>query len=133
MTIVKSLKGEYQIKNGYGPEKASQVMQEHWNTYITDEDFRSMSSNGLTAMRIPVGSWIAQDQTPPKPFVGGSLHGLDNAFTWAQKYRMKVIVDLHAVQGSQIGNDHNGTRDGFQEWGDSNIKDTVAVIDFLAK
>jgi hypothetical protein len=27
MTIVKSLKGEYQIKNGYGPEKASQVMQ----------------------------------------------------------------------------------------------------------
>jgi aryl-phospho-beta-D-glucosidase BglC (GH1 family) len=46
---------------------------------------------------------------------------------------MKVIVDLHAVQGSQNGNDHSGARDGFQEWGDSNIKDTVAVIDFLAK
>ena len=58
--------------------------QEHWNTYITDEDFRFMSSNGLTAVRIPVGWWIAQDPTPPKPFVGGSLHALDNAFTWAQ-------------------------------------------------
>ncbi|GMY11317.1 probable glucan 1,3-beta-glucosidase A [Fagus crenata] len=133
MTIVKTLEGEYQITNGYGPEKASQVMQEHWNTYITDEDFRFMSSNGLTAVRIPVGWWIAQDPTPPKPFVGGSLHALDNAFTWAQKYGMKVIVDLHAVQGSQNGNDHSGARDGFQEWGDSNIKDTVAVIDFLAK
>ncbi|GMY20215.1 probable glucan 1,3-beta-glucosidase A [Fagus crenata] len=126
MTIVKSLKGEYQIKNGYGPEKASQVMQEHWNTYITDEDFRFMSSNGLTAVRISVGWWTAHDQTPPKPFVGGSLHALDNAFTWAYKYGMKVIVDLHAVQGSKTGNDHNGAKDGFQEWGDSNIKDSVS-------
>lgn len=46
---------------------------------------------------------------------------------------MKVIVDLHVVQGSQNGNDHSGIRDGYQEWGDSYIQDTVAVIDFLAK
>ena len=49
------------------------------------------------------------------------------------KCGMKVIADLHVVRGSHNGNDHSGTRDGFQEWGDSNIKDTVAVIDFLAK
>ena len=46
---------------------------------------------------------------------------------------MKVIADLHVVQGPHNGNDHNGTRDGFQEWGDSNIKDTVAIVYFLAK
>lgn len=46
---------------------------------------------------------------------------------------MKVIIDLHAVQGSQNGNDHSATRDGYQEWGsDSDLQDTVAVIDFLA-
>ena len=28
-------------------------------------------------------------------------------------YRMKVIADLHVVWGSQNGNDHGGTRDGF--------------------
>ncbi|KAF3951398.1 hypothetical protein CMV_022943 [Castanea mollissima] len=133
MTIVNTIQGEYQITNGYGPEKAPQVMQDHWNTYITEEDFRFMSSNGLTAVRIPVGWWIALDPTPPKPFVGGSLKALDNAFTWAQKYGMKVIVDLHAVQGSQNGNENSGTRDGYQEWGASDINDTVAVIDFLAK
>lgn len=133
MTIVKTLQGEYQITNGYGPDRAPQVMRDHWNTYITKEDFSFMSSNGLNAVRIPVGWWIAQDPTPPKPFVGGSLQALDNAFTWAQKYGMKVIVDLHAVQGSQNGNDHSATRDGYQEWGASNIQDTVAVIDFLAK
>ena len=49
------------------------------------------------------------------------------------KCGMKVIVDLHVVRGSHNENDHSGTIDGFQEWGDSNIKDTVAIIDFLAK
>ncbi|KAK3212042.1 hypothetical protein Dsin_016748 [Dipteronia sinensis] len=126
------LQGEYQITNGCGPNRAPQVLRDHWNSYITDADFSFLSSHGINAVRIPVGWWIAKDPNPPKPFVGGSLQALDNAFTWAQKYGMKVVVDLHAVQGSQNGNDHSGTRDGFQEWGNSYIPDTVAVIDFLA-
>ncbi|PPS18837.1 hypothetical protein GOBAR_AA01751 [Gossypium barbadense] len=132
MTIVTTLQGEYQITNGYGPDRAPQVMQDHWNSYITEQDFNFMSSNGLDAVRVPVGWWIAQDPNPPRPFVGGSSRALDNAFTWAEKYGMKVIIDLHAVKDSQNGNDHSGTRDGFQEWGDSNIGETVAVIEYLA-
>ncbi|KAK6922981.1 Glycoside hydrolase, family 5 [Dillenia turbinata] len=133
MTIDIPLRGEYQITNGYGPDKAPQVMQDHWNTYVTERDFSFMSKNGLDAVRIPVGWWIAHDPTPPTPFVGGSSNALDNAFTWAQKHGMKVIIDLHGVQGSQNGNDHSGARDGYQEWGDSYIPDTVAVIEFLAR
>ncbi|PON65303.1 Fascin [Parasponia andersonii] len=129
MTIISRIRGEYQISNGYGPERAS---QDHRSTYITEDDFSFMSSNGLNAVRIPVGWWIALDPTPPKPFVGGSLQALDNAFHWAQNHGVKVIIDLHAVQGSQNGNEHSATRDGYQEWGEANIQDTVSVIDFLA-
>ncbi|KAL0325154.1 UNVERIFIED_CONTAM: Glucan 1,3-beta-glucosidase [Sesamum radiatum] len=86
--------------------------------------------NGLNAVRIPVGWWIIYDPVPPKPFVG--VLSLDNAFEWAFNYNMKVILDLHAVPGSQNGNHHSGTRDGFLEWGDSRIPETVSVIDFLA-
>ncbi|XP_021760641.1 probable glucan 1,3-beta-glucosidase A [Chenopodium quinoa] len=118
--------------------------------------------------RIPVGWWIPSDPTPPKPFVGGSLQTLDNAFTWAQyvffyfsflcylhndllicelwtygvicvcrtcrKYGNQVIVDLHAAPGSQNGNEHSGTRDGYLEWGktDATVQQSVAVIHFLA-
>ncbi|KAL2335869.1 hypothetical protein Fmac_010315 [Flemingia macrophylla] len=86
MSIVPNttLQGEYQLTNGYGPDRAPQVMRDHWNTYITEDDFRFMSENGLNAVRIPVGWWIAKDPNPPKPFVGGSLAALDNAFLWAQ-------------------------------------------------
>ncbi|KAK4390266.1 hypothetical protein Sango_2089900 [Sesamum angolense] len=84
MSIVGTLQGEYQLTNGYGPDKAPSVMKNHWDTYIIADDFRFMSENGLTAVRIPVGWWIMHDPDPPKPFVGGSLQALDNAFTWAE-------------------------------------------------
>ncbi|KAJ7956857.1 Glucan 1,3-beta-glucosidase [Quillaja saponaria] len=128
----KMLRGEYQLTNGLGPERAPKVMRDHWNSFITEEDFKFMSKSGLNAVRIPVGWWIAYDPNPPKPFVGGSLAALDNAFKWAQNNGMKIIVDLHAIQGSQNGKDHSGTRDAYVEWDDSNIPETVAVIDFLA-
>ncbi|BFG19237.1 hypothetical protein CerSpe_055110 [Prunus speciosa] len=127
------LEGEFQVTNGYGPKKAPQVMREHWNTFIVEDDFHFIITNGLNAVRIPVGWWIASDPTPPHPYVGGSLLALDKAFLWAQKYGLKVIIDLHAAPGSQNGWEHSASRDGSQEWGqtDENIQQTVDVIDFL--
>ncbi|XP_031101540.1 probable glucan 1,3-beta-glucosidase A isoform X1 [Ipomoea triloba] len=127
------LHGEFQVTNGYGPFVAPIVMKNHWDTFIVEEDFKFISSNGLNTVRIPVGWWIAYDPNPPKPFVGGSLRALDNAFLWATKYGLKVIIDLHAAPGSQNGWEHSASRDGSQEWGNSQdyIRQTVAVIDFL--
>ncbi|KAH1094981.1 hypothetical protein GYH30_040326 [Glycine max] len=133
MTIVATLQGEFQLTNGYGPNKAPEIMKEHWNTFIIEDDFKFMKSHGLDAARIPVGWWIASDPYPPPPYVGGSLHALDNAFKWAQKHGLKIIIDLHAAPGSQNGFDSSSTRDGSLEWGKTyeNIKQTVYVIDFL--
>lgn len=133
LTITGGLQGEYQITNGYGPVLAPPVMKEHWNTYIVEEDFKFIKKNGLNAVRIPVGWWIASDPNPPKPFVAGSLQALDRAFSWAEKYGIKVIIDLHAAPGSQNGWEHSASRDGSQEWGktDENIQQTVNVIEFL--
>ncbi|CAL8997300.1 unnamed protein product [Prunus brigantina] len=127
------LEGEFQVTNGYGPKKAPQVMREHWDTFIVEDDFQFIKTNGLNAVRIPVGWWIASDPMPPHPYVGGSLLALDKAFLWAQKYGLKVIIDLHAAPGSQNGFEHSASRDGSQEWGqtDENIQQTVDVIDFL--
>ncbi|KAL4197537.1 hypothetical protein AMTRI_Chr04g188740 [Amborella trichopoda] len=116
-TIIRTLQGEYQLTK----------------CYIVEDDFRFMSNNGINSMRIPVGWWIASDPTPPDPYVGGSLNALDNAFTWAEKYGLKIIVTLHAAPDSQNGNEHSGTKDGSQNWGKTqrNIDQTVSIIDFL--
>ncbi|KAK4434178.1 putative glucan 1,3-beta-glucosidase A [Sesamum alatum] len=134
VTIIGKLQGEFQVTNGYGPHFASQVMKEHWSTFIVEEDFKFIKENGLNAVRIPVGWWIASDPFPPKPYVPGSLHVLDNAFSWAEKYGIYIIIDLHAALGSQNGAEHSSSRDGSQEWGqtDDNIQQTVDVIKFLS-
>lgn len=118
--VVNNLHGDYQLANGYGPEKAKAVltvsseiencvisfqfevnffsfpchililictlhnMQEHRKSFVTGSDFSSLSQNGINAVRIPVGWWIAYDPDPPYPFIGGSLNALDSAFYWAQ-------------------------------------------------
>ena len=66
-------------------------VQEHWSTFIVEEDFKFIAESTLNAVRIPVGWWIASDPTPPLPYVGGSLQALDNAFLWAQY----VLYKLH--------------------------------------
>ncbi|KAG0492912.1 hypothetical protein HPP92_006310 [Vanilla planifolia] len=108
---------------------------EHWNSFIVEDDFKFMSENGLNAVKIPVGWWIMFDPNPPNPFVGGSWQTLDKAFNWAKKYNLKVIIDLHAVPGSQNGWDHSGTRDGFQSWGqtDDTIEQTVDNHELMCK
>ncbi|ONK75505.1 uncharacterized protein A4U43_C03F17600, partial [Asparagus officinalis] len=104
---------------------------EHWNSFIVEEDFNFISQNGLNAVRIPVGWWTAINPTP-WPFVEGSLQILDRAFSWAEKYDLKVIIDLHAAPGSQNGYEHSASRDGSQEWGTNDtIAQTITVIDFL--
>ncbi|WVZ97166.1 hypothetical protein U9M48_042721 [Paspalum notatum var. saurae] len=132
--VGEQLQGEYQLCNGYGTDKATPVLRDHWSTYIVEDDFKFIASSGLTAVRIPVGWWIASDPNPPAPYVGGSLQALDNAFKWAEKYKLGVIIDLHAAPGSQNPWEHSSSRDGTQEWGttDANIAQTVQVIDFLA-
>ncbi|KAL8233425.1 hypothetical protein R6Q59_019525 [Mikania micrantha] len=133
MTIVQKLEGEYQVTNGHGPLNAPQIMRDHWDTFIVEKDFEFVATSGLNAVRIPVGWWTASDPTPPEPYVGGSLQYLDKAFLWANKYNLKVILDLHAAPGSQNGYEHSSSRDGFIEWGqtEETIQETVHVIEFF--
>ncbi|KAJ4714507.1 Glucan 1,3-beta-glucosidase [Melia azedarach] len=134
MTIVaNNLHGDYQLANGYGHDRAKEVLKRHRNTFITIEDFNFLYRHGINTVRIPVGWWIAFDPDPPAPFIGGSLEALDNAFSWAQAYNIKCIIDLHAAPGSQNGMEHSASRDGSTNWPPSdNISQTLHVIDFLA-
>ncbi|XP_051117883.1 probable glucan 1,3-beta-glucosidase A isoform X2 [Andrographis paniculata] len=132
--VSNDLHGDYQIANGYGHDKAAEVLKKHRNSFITVEDFDFLYRHGMNTVRIPVGWWIAYDPEPPPPFVGGTLEALDNAFSWAQTFGIKCIIDLHAAPESQNGMEHSASRDGTTGWPNSpdSISQTLNVIDFLA-
>ncbi|KAF3439237.1 hypothetical protein FNV43_RR17512 [Rhamnella rubrinervis] len=131
--VANNLHGDYQLANGYGHNEAKKILKRHRNSFISIEDFNFLYRHGINTVRIPVGWWIAYDPDPPAPFIGGSLEALDNAFSWAQAYNIKCIIDLHAAPGSQNGMEHSASRDGSTDWpSEDNISQTLHVIDFLA-
>ncbi|XP_050126855.1 probable glucan 1,3-beta-glucosidase A isoform X6 [Malus sylvestris] len=131
--VANTLHGDYQLTNGYGYSKAKDILKRHRNSFITVGDFSFLYRHGINTVRIPVGWWIAYDPDPPAPFIGGTLEALDNAFSWAQAYNIKCIIDLHAAPGSQNGMEHSASRDGSTDWPNPDyISQTLHVIDFLA-
>ena len=84
-------------------EKARRY-QEHRSSYITERDFQYIAASGMTHIRIPVPYFLFDD-------FGPFLHCyeyLDKAFDWAEKYGLKLLVDLHTVPGGQNGTDNSG-------------------------
>ncbi len=108
-----------------GREEASRRLREHWDTWITEEDFAWIAAHGFNAVRIPVGHWIfgsasgypchARYGADPHPYVDGGIERLDRAFDWAERHGLLVLVDLHCAPGCQNAFD-NGGLEGVLDW-----------------
>ncbi|KAG6337057.1 hypothetical protein ID866_2010 [Astraeus odoratus] len=108
---------------------AKSVLQNHWDTWITESDFAAIAAAGLNHVRLPIGYW-AFEVGPGEPYIQGQLPYLQNAVDWAGKYGLKVIVDLHGAPGSQNGYDNSGHRMSSPTWqsNQTNIQRTDDVI-----
>ncbi|KAH6917044.1 exo-beta-1,3-glucanase [Coprinopsis sp. MPI-PUGE-AT-0042] len=120
--------GLYQDKN-----VAYNALKQHWDTWITEDDFRDIAAAGLNHVRLPIGYW-AFEVADGEPYIQGQLDYLDRATTWASKYNLKVIVDLHGAPGSQNGFDNSGQKMDYPTWhtAQSNVDRTNAVLKTIA-
>ena len=111
-------------------DKLAEKMKKHRDTYVSEEDFANIASHGMNLVRIPVPYFIFGDRPP---FLG-CLEYLDLAFEWAQKYGLKVLIDLHTVPGSQNGYD-NGGLTGVCKWykNKGEVQFALSVLERLAK
>jgi glucan 1,3-beta-glucosidase len=117
-------------------------LQEHWQTFITEEDFAWLANVGINAVRIPVGHWLFGSGYPyhPKygenrePFAVGGVDILDQAFRWAEKHGLLVVVDLHAAPGCQNGFDNGGIHEVCEWHTDQSYVDfSLVVLERLAE
>ncbi|MET0985370.1 MAG: glycoside hydrolase family 5 protein [Steroidobacteraceae bacterium] len=123
-------------------DRAESRLRQHWNTFITRDDFAWLAKVGINAVRIPVGHWIFGPGYPyhPKygsnqhPFVVGGIEILDRAFAWAEEFGLRVVLDLHAAPGCQNGFDNGGIKD-VCEWHTrpEYLEYTLVVLERLAE
>lgn len=112
------------------PEEAALRIRMHRDYFIQERDFQHMKTMGLNLVRIPVPHFIFGDR---KPYVG-CIEYLDRAFDWAEKFDLKIMIDLHTAPDSQNGFD-NGGLTGVVKWHQKqeNIDYTLLVLDRLAE
>ncbi|KAG6888794.1 hypothetical protein C0995_005979 [Termitomyces sp. Mi166 len=128
---------EYTFGKYQDHAKAYRTLKAHWDSWITEADFRAIAGAGLNHVRLPIGYW-AFDVSGGEPYVQGQLPYLDKAVSWAEKHGIKVIIDLHGAPGSQNGFDNSGLKTSdpqkLRSWyrSRSNIDRTNAIIKRIA-
>ncbi len=86
------------------PDQLAVLMKEHRDSYVTEQDFQFIAENGLNTVRLPVPYFVFGDRPP----FSGCIEYVDKAMDWAEKYGLKVLLDLHTVPHSQNGYDNGG-------------------------
>lgn len=119
----------YTLCEALGQDEATRRMKNHWASWVTENDFKIMSANGVNHIRIPIGYW---EMVESYPYIFGGVEYVDKGIEWARKYGMTVLVDLHGAPGSQNGQDHSG-HSGAINWPDPpNVALTIDVLDMMA-
>ena len=110
---------QYTFCQALGPDEGNAVLREHWDKWITEDHFVQMAARDVEIVRLPLGDWTLK---PYGPYVG-CTEGAKDKITWlldtAEKYNIKVLLDVHAVKDSQNGFDNSGVSN-YTTWTDEN-------------
>lgn len=112
---------EYYLPTQLSKDAYEARIKIHRSEYISERDFATIARIGFNTVRIPIPYFIYGDRPP---FIG-CIEELDKAFSWAEKYGLKILIDLHTAPLSQNGFDNGGIC-GVCKW-----SQTPAEVDFV--
>ncbi len=121
---------EYYLPTQLSRDVYEARIRTHRAEYITERDFTRIKAMGMNTVRIPVPYFIFGDR---EPFIG-CVEELDRAFCWAERYGLKILVDLHTAPDSQNGFD-NGGISGVCKWSQEpeEVEFELTVLERLAQ
>lgn len=139
---------------------ALDILQDHWESWITEDDFKAIKAAGLNHVRyalflltftepsitqrfysmqigywsVPVTSADTNYTLNVDPYITGAWPYLLKALNMAKQYGLHVILDLHGAPGSQNGYDNSGHLTNDIAWAsdDDSVPRTLDIIKFIA-
>ena len=99
-------------KGDFSEEELYELLNAFFYSYCTEGDFMLIRDTGLNTIRLPM-YYRNFMEGPDDALVmrEDAFEKLDFFLELAQKYDLKVIIDMHGVVGGQSGYEHCGTRD----------------------
>ena len=101
------------------------------DSFITEGDFKNLSSLGVNAVRVPFNHKLVE--TSPYKHNEKGLGFLDRVFEWGKKHKIKIILDLHAAPGAQNCDWHGDCNIRALFWEKGHYRQrTLALWEFIA-
>lgn len=95
-----------------GKERADAFFKTYHDVFITDADFRYLSSIGMNVVRIAVNYRFFEDDMNPFQYRPEGFHYLDKAVAFGRAHGIYIILDLHALPGGQNYRWHSDNNSG---------------------
>ena len=91
---------DIELQQTLGATVYNERVREHYETFMSEADFKRMSAMGLNAVRIPVPWYVFGAQNDRESYIS-CIDYIDRAMEWTKKYGMRVLLDLATVPGGQ--------------------------------
>ena len=125
---------ETELQTVMGSVAYNERIRQHYETFITEDDFRRMAAIGFNAVRLPV-PWHAFGSQGESEVYISAVDYIDRTFEWARKFGMRVLLDLATVPGGQgDSNNSKSTPESVADWHSSTNGRHIALstLDQLA-
>lgn len=133
-TSVQPGQGEWQVCAALGKSACLSALEQHWASWVSQDDLGALAAAGVTHVRIPIGYWALGPAfiAANEPYVSGQWPYLLQALRWLKALGMYALIDLHGAPGSQNGHDNSGFSGPIGWDTPANIARTVDVLSALA-
>ncbi|KAJ6547044.1 glycoside hydrolase family 5 protein [Mycena capillaripes] len=107
-------------------------LEDHYKTFITEQDFMQIAAAGLNFVRIPLGYWAIEVLDGESFLPKTSWTYFLKAIQWARKYGLRINLDLHALPGSQNGWNHSGRLGSYNVlFGPMGLANAQRALDYI--
>ncbi|GJJ06770.1 hypothetical protein Clacol_000966 [Clathrus columnatus] len=140
---------DFDVATGNRPKE---ILENHWDTWITDGDWKWFVDHGINSVRLPIGYYHLYALDPAIVngtsfnnvgwVFGGAWSRIWAAIEKAHSYGIGVLIgtsvlnrplDLHAAPGKQNADAHSGVNGPITFYEKCNLEHTTKVLNVLAK
>jgi glucan 1,3-beta-glucosidase len=128
-SLFKGIEGYDETQFCLQSKNVKKQLDDHRSTFIVESDFQWLKNHGINMVRLPYPFWLFGNIEP----YYGCVEKLDEIMDWANKYELKVLLDLHTAPGCQNGFD-NGGQLGVLTWHTKaeNLELTLQILEKVA-
>lgn len=90
---------EASLASSMDAARFAEMLREHRETFVTEDDFAGIAARGFEAVRLPVPWFVFGDAGPLAGPSAGCIDYVDRAFGWAEAHGLEILLVIAAAPG----------------------------------